>query len=342
MAGNVIVYARDTSRAGVAGGGRVTRITLILVALTFLTVFVVLPLANVFTQALSKGWHAYVVTFRPDPAPDLKKLPLKERRQVVKEQEQAKKNWSAIRMTIGVAAIVVPMNAIFGLAAAWTASKFQFRGRSMLVSLIDLPFSVSPVISGLIFVLLFGRQGIWGPWAGTTHWPDFTTLYWRGFTEHIWPLGVREWQTGIIFTPLATVLASIFVTFPFVARSLIPLMQSQGTDAEQAAASLGAKGRTIFWRVTLPSIKWGLLYGVILCTARTLGEFGAVSVVSGHLDTNDTVPLRVEKLWNEYNTQAAFSVASILALLAVVTLVIKTISEWKIERDAKLANASAL
>jgi sulfate transport system permease protein len=191
-----------------------------------------------------------------------------------------------------------------------------------------------------MFVLLMGRQGFFGEWAMNWQWPEPLSLYWKGFEAGWWPIGFRQWESGVIFTPLATVLASVFVTFPFVARSLIPLMESQGTDAEQAAISLGAGGFQTFWRVTLPNVKWGLIYGVILCTARAMGEFGAVSVVSGHLDANDTLPLRVEKLWNEYNTQAAFTVASLLALLAVVTLALKTVAEWKARRDARESAAS--
>jgi sulfate transport system permease protein len=311
----------------------VGRTLLILIAVGFLVLFVVLPAVNVFAQALSKGWDAYVTTLHAPKVEGQEKLPLRERRALAKQQAQAEKTWSAIRMTLGVAAVVVPLNVAFGVAAAWAISKFRFRGRSLLVSLIDLPFSVSPVVAGLVFVLLMGRQGFFGHWAMNWEWPEPLSLYWKGFSSGRWPLGFGEWQTGVIFTPLATVLASVFVTFPFVARSLIPLMESQGTDAEQAAISLGAGGFKTFWRVTLPNIKWGLIYGVILCTARAMGEFGAVSVVSGHLDANDTMPLRVEKLWNEYNTQAAFTVASLLALLAVVTLVLKTVAEWKARRD---------
>jgi sulfate transport system permease protein len=319
---------------------RLGRAALTIVALGFLVLFVVVPAVNVFTQALSKGWDAYRTTVYAPKVPGQEKLPLLERRKLAKQQAQAEKMWSAIRMTLGVAAVAVPLNAIFGVAAAWAVTKFRFRGRSLLVSLIDLPFSVSPVIAGLVFVLLMGRQGYFGHWAMNWQWPEPLSLYWKGFAAGAWPLGFRQWASGVIFTPLATVLASIFVTFPFVARSLIPLMESQGTDAEQAAISLGAGGFQTFWRVTLPNVKWGLIYGVILCTARAMGEFGAVSVVSGHLDANDTMPLRVEKLWNEYNTQAAFAVASLLALLAVVTLVLKAVAEWKALRDARESAAS--
>ena len=308
---------------------------LILTAVGFLVLFIVVPAVNVFAQALSKGWDAYVTTLHAPKVPGQEKLPLLERRKLVKQQAQAEKTWSAIKMTLGVAAVVVPLNVLFGVAAAWAITKFRFRGRSLLVSLIDLPFSVSPVIAGLVFVLLMGRQGFFGQWAMNWQWPDPLSLHWKGFAAGRWPLGFEHWYSGVIFTPLATALASVFVTFPFVARSLIPLMESQGSDAEQAAVSLGAGGFTTFWRVTLPNIKWGLLYGVILCTARAMGEFGAVSVVSGHLDANDTMPLRVEKLWNEYNTQAAFTVASLLALLAVVTLILKTIAEWKAQWDLR-------
>ena len=306
---------------------RLPRVLLTLVAVAFLVLFVVAPAVNVFAQALSKGARAYVSTFYAPRVQGQEKLPLKERRALSKEQAQAEKTRAAIRMTLGVAAVVVPLNVVFGVAAAWAIAKFRFRGRSLLVSLIDLPFSVSPVVAGLVFVLLMGRQGFFGRWATELQWPDVTSIYWKGFGQGAWPLGASDWHTGVIFTPLATVLASIFVTFPFVARSLIPLMEAQGSDAEEAAITLGAGGLRTFWKVTLPNVKWGLLYGAVLSSARTMGEFGAVSVVSGHLDSNDTMPLRVEKLWNEYNTQAAFAVASLLALLAVVALVLKAIAE---------------
>jgi sulfate/thiosulfate transport system permease protein len=334
MAGTLIATFPTTDRrsarfSGTASSGWFARVGLTLIAVTFLVLFVVVPAVNVFAQALSKGWDAYVTTLHAPKVEGQEKLPLKERRALLKEQAQAEKTWSAIRMTLGVAAVVVPLNVIFGVAAAWAITKFRFKGRSLLISLIDLPFSVSPVVAGLVFVLLMGRQGFFGQWAMDFRWPDPFSVHWIGFARGWWPIGFEQWHAGVIFTPLATVLASIFVTFPFVARSLIPLMESQGTDAEQAAVTLGAGGLRTFFTVTLPNIKWGLLYGVILCTARAMGEFGAVSVVSGHLDANDTMPLRVEKLWNEYNTQAAFTVASLLALLAVVTLVIKTFVEWK-------------
>jgi sulfate transport system permease protein len=235
---------------------------------------------------------------------------------------------------MGIAAVVVPLNIVFGLAAAWSVTKFRFKGRSLLITLIDLPFSVSPVIAGLIFVLLLGRSGVFGPWASNLTWPDPFSLHWRGFAQEWWPFAFTQSFTGIIFTPLAIALASIFVTFPFVARSLIPLMDSQGSDEEVAALSLGASGWRTFRTVTLPNVKWALLYGVILCTARVFGEFGAVSVVSGHTDANDTMPLRIEKLWNEYNNQAAFTVASLLALLAVVTLVVQVLVERKTGKAA--------
>ena len=337
------------------GAGKILRAALVLIAIAFLTFFVVIPAINVFYQAFSKGKAAYRDVFFPPPVDhakvatiqarlaDIDKLPLLQRRKLSDERrslqrelsdissphERAKRNWSAVRMTLGVAAVVLPLNVLFGIAAAWSITKFRFKGRSLLISVIDLPFSVSPVIAGLIFVLLFGAQGAF-PAATNWKWPDPTSLYWRGFTaEHWWPLAFRQHFIGVIFTPLATVLASAFVTFPFVARSLIPLMEAQGPEAEQAALTLGAGGWYTFRRVTLPSIKWGLLYGAILCTARAMGEFGAVSVVSGHLDSNDTMPLRIEKLWQEYKTQAAFSVASLLACLAIVTLIVKSAIEWK-------------
>jgi len=262
---------------------------LILVALAFCFVFLLLPLLNVFAQALAKGWSYYWVSLaNPD-------------------------SWAAIRLTLLVAAISVPLNTAFGLAAAWAIAKFEFRGKSILVTLIDLPFSVSPVVAGLMFVVLFGLQGFFGPW-----------------------LDARDIK--IIFAVPGIVLATVFITFPFVARELIPVMQATGAEQEQAALTLGASGWQTFWHVTLPSVKWGLIYGIILCNARAMGEFGAVSVVSGHITgQTDTMPLRVEKLYNEYNAPAAFAVASLLALLALLTLVIKTVLEWKQAREYERA-----
>jgi sulfate transport system permease protein len=250
-------------------------------ALAFIGFFLVLPLVAVFAEALAKGFATYgAALVEPDAI-------------------------SAIKLTLLVAAISVPLNVVFGLCAAWSIAKFDFRGKSVLVTLIDLPFSVSPVVAGLVYVLLFGAQGWMGPWL----------------IDH----GVR-----IIFAVPGIVLATILVTFPFVARELIPLMQEQGRTDEEAALALGASGLKTFLRVTLPNIKWGLLYGVLLCNARAMGEFGAVSVVSGHLrGLTNTMPLHVEILYNEYNFVAAFAVASLLALLALVTLVLKTSLEWK-------------
>ncbi len=258
--------------------------TLLAVAFAFLALFLVVPLAAVFTEALRKGVAAYFASFQDSDA------------------------LSAIKLTLTTAAIAVPCNLVFGVAAAWAIAKFQFRGKSLLITLIDLPFAVSPVISGLIYVLLFGAQGWLGPW-------------------------LQEHDIKIIFAVPGIVLATTFVTFPFVARELIPLMQAQGNDEELAALTLGASGWQTFWRVTLPNIKWGLFYGVILCNARAMGEFGAVSVVSGHIrgETN-TMPLHVEILYNEYNFVAAFAVASLLAILALVTLVLKSVIEWRAER----------
>ncbi len=257
------------------------RALLIGIALVFLTFFLFVPLAAVFTEALKKGWDAYLAAIIEADA------------------------LSAIKLTLMTAVIAVPLNLVFGVAAAWTIAKFDFRGKNILLTLIDLPFSVSPVISGLIYVLLFGAEGWFGPW-------------------------LREHDIKILFAVPGIVLATIFVTFPFVARELIPLMQSQGTEEEEAALVLGASGWRTFWHVTLPNIKWGLLYGVILCNARAMGEFGAVSVVSGHIrgETN-TMPLQVEILYNEYNFAAAFAVASLLALLALVTLALKSFIEWR-------------
>ncbi len=247
----------------------------------FLACFLALPLVAVFAEALRRGVGAYFAAFTDSDA------------------------LASVRLTLLAAGISVPANLVFGVAAAWCIAKFNFRGKSVLTTLIDLPFAVSPVISGLIYVLVFGLQGWWGAWL----------------IEH---------DLKVIFAVPGIVLATTFVTFPFVARELIPLMQAQGSDEEYAALTLGANGWQIFWRVTVPNIKWGLLYGVILCNARAMGEFGAVSVVSGHIrgETN-TMPLHVEILYNEYNFVAAFAVASLLALLAIVTLVLKAIVEWR-------------
>jgi len=263
------------------------RYALIAVALVFLTLFLFVPLVAVFTEALKKGWDTY------------------------KEAVFDADALSAIRLTFIAAGIAVPLNLVFGVAAAWTIAKFEFPGKSLLLSLIDLPFSVSPVIAGLIYVLLFGSQGWFGPW-------------------------LMDHDIKILFAVPGIVLATIFVTFPFVARELIPLMQAQGSEEEEAALVLGASGWKTFFKVTLPNIKWGLLYGVILCNARAMGEFGAVSVVSGHIrgETN-TMPLQVEILYNEYNFTAAFAIASLLALLALVTLAVKTFIEWRMHQARK-------
>ena len=255
------------------------RVVIIGIAVTFLTVFVVLPLVVVFAQAFSKGIGAYFSALTEPEA------------------------LSAIRLTLTVAAISVSLNLVFGVIAAWAITKFEFRGKTFLISLIDLPFSVSPVISGLVFVLLFGAQGFFGPW-------------------------MQAHNIQVLFAVPGIALATTFVTFPFVARALIPLMHEQGTLEEEAAISLGASGLQTFFRVTLPNIKWGVLYGVLLCNARAMGEFGAVSVVSGHIrgETN-TMPLLVEILYNEYQFVAAFAIASLLAMLALITLVAKSILE---------------
>jgi sulfate transport system permease protein len=258
------------------------------VSLTFFAVFLLLPLIAVFYEALRKGWDTYFnALLDPDAL-------------------------SAIKLTLTAALISVPLNLVFGVAAAWSITKFEFRGKHFLITLIDLPFSVSPVVSGLIYVLVFGAQGWFGPWL----------------SDH---------DVKVIFAVPGIVLATVFVTFPFVARELIPLMEAQGKEEEEAAVVLGARGWQTFWHVTLPNVKWGLLYGVILCNARAMGEFGAVSVVSGHIrGQTNTMPLHVEILYNEYQFAAAFAVASLLALLALVTLVIKV---W-VERQAGKAAAS--
>jgi sulfate transport system permease protein len=266
---------------------------LIGIAALFAGVFLVLPLANVFGQAFAKGWQA---AFGSLTDPD---------------------TIAATKLTALATLISVPLNTVFGVAAAWLIAKFEFRGKAILTTLIDLPFSVSPVVTGLVYVLLFGLRGYFGPW-------------------------LDRHDIQIIFAVPGIVLATIFVTFPFVARELIPLMQAQGSDQEQAALTLGATGWQTFWYVTLPSIKWGLLYGVILCTARAVGEFGAVSVVSGHITgITDTLPLRIEKLDKEYNSVAAFSIAALLAVLALLTLGLKTWLEHRQQRELDLAQTSS-
>ena len=271
------------SRIASTAEGRFAQVGLILVALTFLAFFLLLPLVAVFAEAFKQGVGAFIEAVRnPDAL-------------------------AAIRLTLLIAAISVPFNVVFGVAASWAITKFTFPGRNLLVTFIDLPFSVSPVVSGLIFVMLFGAHGLLGQWLA----------------EH----GVK-----VIFAVPGIVLATVFITFPFVARELIPLMMEQGKDDEEAAISLGANGWQTFWHVTLPNIRWGLLYGVLLCNARAMGEFGAVSVVSGHIrgETN-TMPLHVEILYNEYDFVGAFAVASLLAALALVTLVAKSVLEWRFD-----------
>lgn len=262
-------------------GGMIIKWSVITVALAFLAMLLFAPLAVVFTQALDHGLRGYLEALAQDDA------------------------WSAIKLTLLTAGIVVPLNTAFGLAAAWAIAKFEFRGKSILITLIDLPFAVSPVISGLVFVLLFGLQGWFGSW-------------------------LQEHDISIIFALPGIVLATMFVTFPYVARELIPLMQQAGNSEEEAAITLGASGWLTFFRVTLPRVRWGLIYGVILCNARAMGEFGAVSVVSGHIrGLTTTMPLHVEILYNEYDFVGAFAVASILTLLAVATLIVKSLVEWR-------------
>ena len=264
------------------------RWSLITIALGFIILFLCVPLGLVIIQAFAKGFDAYLSALSQ---PDMQ---------------------AAMRLTLLTALITVPLNTVFGVAAAWAITRFEFRGKNLLITLIDLPFSVSPVIAGLIYVLVFGAQGWLGPWLES---------------ENI----------KIIFAIPGIVLATIFVTFPFVARELIPLMQAQGKEEEEAGLVLGASGWQILWRITLPNVKWGLLYGVILTNARAMGEFGAVSVVSGHIrGLTNTMPLHVEILYNEYNYAAAFAVASLLALLALVTLVLKSIVEWQVARNASI------
>lgn len=257
------------------------RVILISIALLFLALVLLMPLVTVFMQAFRKGAEVYFAALRDKDA------------------------LAAVRLTLLTALIVVPLNTVFGVAAAWTVTKFRFKGKNFLLTLIDLPFAISPVIAGLVFILLFGAHGWFGPWLQAN-------------------------DIKIVFALPGIILATSFVTFPFVARELIPLMQAQGSQEEEAAATLGAKGWRIFTKVTLPNIKWGLLYGIILCNARAMGEFGAVSVVSGHIrgETN-TLPLQVEILYNDYKFSASFAVASLLVLLAVITLIVKAVVEWK-------------
>ncbi|MGB6105980.1 MAG: sulfate ABC transporter permease subunit CysW [Pusillimonas sp.] len=285
------MFLRKAATASATQEPAWVRYALIAVALLFLGLFLFVPLFAVFAEALRKGWSAYVAAIiEPDAV-------------------------SAIKLTLLAAAISVPLNLVFGVSAAWCIAKFDFRGKNLLITLIDIPFSVSPIISGLIYVLIFGAHGWMGEW-----------LY-----EH---------DIKILFAVPGIVLATIFVTFPFVARELIPLMQSQGSEEEEAALVLGASGWQTFWQVTLPNIKWGLLYGVILCNARAMGEFGAVSVVSGHIrGMTNTIPLHVEILYNEYNFSAAFAVASLLAMLALVTLALKSWVEWRAHSSASTKDA---
>ena len=287
MAGATVALPLRPPRAAPRRDPLFVRYGLTTLALAAIGVLIVLPLVAVFVQAFQKGAAVYFAAIRqPDTL-------------------------SAIRLSLLTAAIVVPLNTLFGLAAAWTVTKFEFRGRNVLLALIDLPLAVSPVIAGLIYVLVFGTQGWFGPWLA----------------DH----DLRE-----IFAVPGIVLATTFVTFPFVARELIPLMQSQGSDEEEAALVLGAGGWRVFFRITLPNIRWGLLFGVVLCTARALGEFGAVSVVSGHIrGQTNTLPLHVEILYNEYNYAGAFAVASLLSVVAVITLAIKKFLEWKTSQESR-------
>ncbi|MEY9971709.1 sulfate transport system permease protein [Lysinibacillus sp. RC46] len=260
---------------------RFVRYTLTFIALAFLALFIVLPLVSIFSTAFQKGVDVYVAAItHPDAL-------------------------AAIKLTLTVVAIAVPINAIFGVMAAWALTKFNFKGKNLLLTIVDLPFAVSPVIAGLVFILLFGSQGLFGDW-------------------------LFEHDINIVFALPGIVLATVFVTLPFVARELIPLMQTQGTSEEEASISLGANGFKTFWHVTLPNIKWGLLYGLILCNARAIGEFGAVSVVSGHIrGMTNTMPLHIEILYNEYQFAAAFAVASLMSVIAIITLIVKDIIAWK-------------
>ncbi|MFJ8257930.1 sulfate ABC transporter permease subunit CysW [Peribacillus asahii] len=283
MAGHVPLQQTPTTIkvASVSQEPKTIRWTLTFIALAFLALFLVLPLVTIFITAFQKGWETYIAAItHPDAL-------------------------SAIKLTLLVVLITVPLNAIFGVMAAWAITKFQFKGKNILITIIDLPFAISPVIAGLVFILLFGAQGLLGEW-------------------------LFEHDLKIVFALPGIVLATIFVTLPFVARELIPLMQAQGTAEEEASLTLGASGFKTFLLVTLPNIKWGLLYGLILCNARAIGEFGAVSVVSGHIrGMTNTMPLHIEILYNEYQFSAAFAVASLMSILAIITLIVKNLIEWK-------------
>lgn len=287
MTGSTTLDLKRQRPLRATGDRPAVRLLLIGSVLVFFILFLLLPLVVVFQEAFSKGLAAFVETFR-DPYTQ-----------------------HSIVLTLVIALISVPLNTVLGIAAAWSVTRYRFRGRSFLITLLDLPLWVSPVIAGLLYVLVFGAQGWLGPW-------------------------LREHDIRIIFAVPGMVLATIFVTFPFVARGLIPLMQAQGMKEEEAALTLGANGWQILWRITLPKIKWGLLYGVILCNARAMGEFGAVSVVSGHIrGKTNTMPLHIEILYNEYQFASAFAVASVLALLAIVTLILKTRAEWRAEQELR-------
>lgn len=290
MAGAVTTFpVKATAPRRATAESGIVKYILIGVLLIFFSLFLLLPLITIFYEAFSQGAAVFFKTF------------------------DDRATIHSIWLTLVTALIAVPANTVFGVAAAWAVTRFQFRGRSLLISLIDLPLWVSPVIGGLIYVLVFGRQGWLGPWLQAN-------------------------DIRIIFALPGIVLATTFVTFPFVARGLIPLMQAQGHKEEEAAMTLGANGWQIFWRVTVPKVKWGLIYGIILCNARAMGEFGAVSVVSGHIrNKTNTMPLHIEILYNEYHFAAAFAVASVLSVLALVTLVIKTYAEWQAERQLKAA-----
>jgi len=314
------------------------RYLLIGIVLLILTVLIVVPVTNIFVQALGHGWSAYTHAFfapAPPPAPDhLTRAQALVQRKLAHTYESAAHNREAIATTLFVAVLVVPLNTLFGIAAAWLLTKFPLRFRSVALTLIDLPFSISPVIAGMVFVLLFGLQGWLGAWATNVRIgrPAFDIAAAFPYVQLAWVPA-----TGIIFNWPGIVLATCFVTFPFVARELIPLMEAQGTEEEQAAVTLGANGWQLFRRVTLVNIKWGLLYGIILCNARAMGEFGAVNVVSGNvIGKNGTIPIRIEQLFSaENNLSGAFALATLLAGLALLTLLLKSMLEWRTRQSTR-------
>lgn len=344
------VAGGEKSHVGPWGPSRSARLTkwvLVTISVGFVALFLLLPLASIFWEALRpvKVKSAGMMMMEDVGGDTAVAAPASTALGQAWETLTEPNSLHAIKLTLIVAAIAVPLNTLFGVAAAWAITKFNFRGKALLTTIIDIPFAVSPVISGLVFVLLFGRGGLLGPWLDH---PSYPAFHWLGTARGWWPIGAHWVELGwqpihIIFAWPGMVLATIFVSFPFVARELIPLMEEQGTQEEQAAISLGASGWQTFWRVTLPNIKWGLLYGVLLCNARAMGEFGAVSVVTQNLPgEQNTLPREIEYLYSSYSgpgIRGAFVLSSMLAMLGLLTLVLKALLEWKIRSDRRAASA---